>query len=77
MCLCACAPGGWAVGAGIARFAGMGRRIAAMIGLVAVVALALTLLYRVYVHHSQAEPYVEEPAGAVVRMDWTESRPDA
>jgi hypothetical protein len=47
----------------------MARRFAALIGFVAVVALALTLLYRVYVHHSQAQPYVDEREGAIVRLD--------
>ena len=40
-----------------------------MLGFVAVIALALTLLYRVYLHHNQAEPYVEENEGAVVALD--------
>lgn len=47
----------------------MARRIAALIGLVAVIGLALTLLYRVYLHHSQAEPYVDDDESAVVRLD--------
>jgi hypothetical protein len=47
----------------------MARRLAGMIGFLAVVALALTLLYRVYVHHSQAQPYVDEREGAIVRLD--------
>lgn len=40
-----------------------------MFGLVIVIALALTLLYRVYVHHHNAEPYVEDEEGAVVSLD--------
>jgi hypothetical protein len=32
----------------------------ALAGFVAVVTLALLLLYRVYVHHTNAEPYVED-----------------
>ena len=40
-----------------------------MFGLVVVLALALTLLYRVYIHHTRAEPYVDEDAGSVVLMD--------
>lgn len=47
----------------------MARRVAAMFGLVAVIALALTLLYRVYVHHTRAEPYVDDEDGAVVMLD--------
>jgi hypothetical protein len=40
----------------------------ALAGFVVVVALALLLLYRVYVHHTRAEPYVEE-GPAVVHLD--------
>lgn len=47
----------------------MGRRVAAMFGLVIVIALALTLLYRVYVHHTHADPYVGEGDGSVVLLD--------
>ena len=47
----------------------MARRIAALFGFFVVLVLALTLLYRVYLHHSQAEPYVEENEGATVRLD--------
>jgi hypothetical protein len=47
----------------------MARRIAAIFGLVAVIFLALTLLYRVYLHHSQAEPYVDESDRAFVSLD--------
>ena len=43
----------------------MARRIAAMVGFVAVVALALTLLYRVYLHHTRTEPYDEGPTSVV------------
>ena len=35
----------------------MTRRLLATIGIVAILALALTLLWRVYVHHTNAEPY--------------------
>ena len=39
------------------------RRMLALAGFVAVVVLALLLLYRVWVHHTEAEPYVDdEPA---------------
>jgi len=47
----------------------MPRRLAALLGLVVVIALAVTLLYRVYVHHTRAEPYVEDDDGAIVSMD--------
>jgi hypothetical protein len=47
----------------------MPRRLAALFGFVLVVALALTLLYRVYIHHTRAEPYVEEDDGAIVWLD--------
>lgn len=33
------------------------RRIAALAGIVIVIALALALLWRVYLHHQQADPY--------------------
>jgi hypothetical protein len=44
------------------------RRILALLGFVAVIVLAVTLLYRVYMHHVQSEPYDEEE-GAVVQVD--------
>jgi hypothetical protein len=37
----------------------------ALAGFVAVVTLALLLLYRVYVHHTDAEPYVEDDRSVV------------
>jgi drug/metabolite transporter superfamily protein YnfA len=43
------------------------RRIAAFAGLLVVVSLALLLLWRVYVHHTSAEPYDREDA-AIVRL---------
>lgn len=52
----------------------MARRMAAMFGLVAVILLALTLLYRVYVHHTRAEPYVDENEGAVVTLNVARAR---
>jgi hypothetical protein len=44
------------------------RRLAALLGFIAVLALALTLLYRVYIHHTQAEPY-QDDEGTVVRAE--------
>jgi len=44
------------------------RRILALFGFFLVLALAVTLLYRVYIHHVEAEPY-ENEAGAVVQLD--------
>ena len=38
----------------------MARRIAAALGFIVVVALALTLLWRVYQHHHQAAPYADD-----------------
>ena len=35
----------------------MTRRLLASLGIVAILALAMTLLWRVYVHHTNAEPY--------------------
>lgn len=44
------------------------RRIAALAGFIIVVALALTLLWRVYLHHLEADPDArEEPVS--VRLD--------
>jgi hypothetical protein len=44
------------------------RRIAALLAFFALVLLALTLLWRVYVHHNQTDPYErEEPV--TVRLD--------
>lgn len=43
----------------------MARRLAAFVALVAILALALTLLWRVYGHHVQNGP-LEEPAPSVV-----------
>jgi hypothetical protein len=40
----------------------------ALAGFLVIVALALMLFYRVYVHHTRAEPYVEE-GPAIVRLD--------
>jgi len=50
-----------------------------MFGLVIVIALALTLLYRVYIHHTRAEPYVDDGGPTVVRWEsgWTAARADA
>jgi hypothetical protein len=47
----------------------MARRFAAMLGLVIVIVLALTLLYRVYLHHVHTEPYVNDDNGTVVALD--------
>ena len=44
------------------------RRIAALFAFIALLALALTLLWRVYVHHSQADPYDREQS-VTVRLD--------
>lgn len=44
------------------------RRIAALLGFLALLVLALTLLWRVYVHHRQTDPYDREEA-VTVRLD--------
>ena len=44
------------------------RRIAALLGFFALLLLALTLLWRVYVHHDQADPYDREE-GVTVLLD--------
>jgi len=41
------------------------RRIASLAGIVVLIALALTLLWRVYLHHHQADPYEREEAVTV------------
>lgn len=43
----------------------MTRRIFALFGFFLVIALAVTLLYRVYLHHTQAEPYDDEESAVV------------
>jgi hypothetical protein len=40
----------------------------ALAGFLVIVALALMLFYRVYIHHTRAEPYVDD-GPAVVRLD--------
>ena len=40
-----------------------------MFGLVVVIALALTLLYRVYIHHTRAEPYPDDNGPTIVSLD--------
>ena len=44
------------------------RRIAALLAFFALVLLALTLLWRVYVHHNQSDPYDRE-ASVTVHLD--------
>ena len=44
------------------------RRMLALAGFLVIVALALMLFYRVYIHHTRAEPYVDE-SPAIVRLD--------
>ena len=46
----------------------MARRIAALVGFVAVVVLALTFLYRVYIHHTRTAPYDDGGAATVVEL---------
>lgn len=45
------------------------RRIASFAGFVALVVLALMLLWRVYVHHDSAAPYTDEPV--IVQLLYT------
>lgn len=47
--------------------ADVARRIASLAGIVILIALALTLLWRVYLHHNQADPYQREEAVTVER----------
>lgn len=44
------------------------RRIAALFAFLALLVLALTLLWQVYVHHNQADPYEREEA-VTVQLD--------
>lgn len=44
------------------------RRFAAILAFVALLALALTLLWRVHMHHLQTDPYDRED-GVTVRLD--------
>lgn len=41
------------------------RRIASLAGILLLIALALTLLWQVYLHHSQADPYDREDSVTV------------
>jgi len=41
------------------------RRLVALAGFVTVLLLALLLLYRVYLHHTAAEPYVDDEPSIV------------
>jgi hypothetical protein len=36
------------------------RRLASIAGIIVLLALALTLLWRVYLHHQQADPYTRD-----------------
>lgn len=49
------------------------RRIASLAGIVALIALALTLLWQVYLHHSQADPYDREEAVTVELFSWSKN----
>ena len=53
----------------------MARRFAAILGFMAVVALALTLLYKVYIHHTRTEPRDKGDGVSVVAL--SPSRADA
>jgi hypothetical protein len=46
----------------------MARRVIALIGFVVVLALALLLLYTVFLHHTRTDPYDDGGPGAVVRL---------
>lgn len=45
----------------------MARRLAALAGFIAVIVLAVTLLYRVYIHHR--DNGIDEEEGAVVNVE--------
>ncbi len=59
---------GAAVGTVVAAERGVLRRIFALAGFVVVLIVALLLLYRVYIHHTRAAPYVDDDR-PMVRMD--------
>lgn len=42
------------------------RRFLSIIGIVVLLALAMTLLWRVYSHHTQAEPYDDDEPAVVM-----------
>ena len=52
-------------GNSIAGAAFMARRVGAIIGIVVVIGLALSLMWRVYLHHRQIRDVDEEPAVVV------------
>lgn len=49
------------------------RRLTALFAFFALIALAATLLWQMYVHHSQADPYEREDA-VTVRLDVPSAR---
>lgn len=49
-------------GIGIAGLASMTRRVGAILGIVAIVGLAVALIWRVYLHHRQIPDVEEVPA---------------
>jgi hypothetical protein len=55
-------------GTPVAALPAMTRRLLALFGFIAVIVLAVTLLYRVYVHHVESEPYDDEET-TVVRLE--------
>ena len=46
----------------IAAVPGVARRTGAMIGIVVLIALALMLVWRVYLHHERTDEFGDEPA---------------
>ncbi|HYC58968.1 MAG TPA: hypothetical protein VEK79_05310 [Thermoanaerobaculia bacterium] len=52
-------------GTSVAASRNMLRRLVALAGFVTVLLLALLLLYRVYLHHTAAEPYVDDEPSIV------------
>ena len=44
------------------------RRFVSLVGIVVLLALAMTLLWRVYQHHTQAEPYRDDEPAMVMRL---------
>lgn len=56
-------------GNGIAHSGSMARRLSSFLGIMILLALALTLLWQVYDHHRQADPYERDAEPISVPLD--------
>lgn len=57
----------------IAAPPGVARRTGAVVGIVLLIALALMLMWRVYLHHERTDDFGDEPA--LVRKNFQEAEP--